>query len=264
MPSLKELGARVASAFEQQAQVQHRASLFVKIALITVGAAVSAVGLAIDLAKANGEWSFWTISGIAGAVLVAIGAVYVLITERDVSEALDAAREAIEKAREFEQEKNDFEGNIDWLSREVRRGLELYNSMTVMRSFIEQSLGLPDASVGGIMQNCLNGAQSSLHVAFDFTVGDTWTICIYEAQNDQESGKVVLRCVAHDRTIQCRLEEARTWEEGQGVAGLAYSRAKPIIVADMCAPELGNIFVTPNALNYDVERYRSMAAGRSW
>jgi hypothetical protein len=261
MPTLKQLADRVAIGFKKQAQAQHRASLFVKIALITLGAAVSAVGLAVDLARANGEWTFWTISGIAGAALVAIGGVFVLITERDISETLDAAREAIEKAREFEEEKNDFEGNINWLSNEVRRGLELYNSMDVMRGFIEQSLDVPGASVASIMQNCLNGAQSSLHVAFDFAVGDTWTICIYEAQTSAESGKVILRCVAHDRTIQCRLEEARVWQEGNGVVGVAYSNAREIIIPDMYAPELGTTFdLKENARAHDRARYHSMVA----
>ena len=261
MPTLRELAGKVANGFKKQAAAQHRASLFVKIALITFGAAASAVGLAVDLATANGEWSFWTMGGIAGALLVAIGGIYVLITERDVSEALDTAREAVEKAREFEQEKNDFEANIDWLNREVRRGLELYNLMLVMRSFIEKSLGLPDISVGSIMHNCLIGAQSSLHVALDFAVGDTWTICVYEAQNDKESGKVVLRCVAQDRSIHCSIDEARVWQEGNGVVGVAYSNARQIIVPDMYAPELGTTFsLTENSRAHDRERYHSMAA----
>lgn len=261
MSTLKELAAKVGYGFKQQSKAQHRASLFVKIALITFGAAASAVGLSVDLATANGEWSFWTMSGIAGAVLVAIGGVFVLITERDVSETLDAAREAMEKAREFQTEKNDFENNINWLNHEVRRGLELYNSMDVMRGFIEQSLGLPDTSVASIMQNCLTGAQSSLRVAFDFSIGDTWTICVYEAQNDRESGKVVLRCVAHDRSIQCDLDKARVWQEGNGVVGVAYSNAREIIVPDMSAPELGTTFdLRENSRDHDPERYRSMAA----
>ncbi len=133
MPTLKELADLVGMQFKRQANAQHRASLFVKIVLITLGAAAAATGLAVDLAAANGEWSFWTVGGIAGTALVAIGGVYVLITERDVSETLNVAREAVEKAREFEQEKIEFEANTNWLSNEVRRGLELYNSMDVMR-----------------------------------------------------------------------------------------------------------------------------------
>lgn len=261
MPTLKELAGRIGSQFKKQASAQHRASLFVKVALITLGAAAAATGLAVDLATANGEWSFWTIGGIAGTVLVAIGGVYVLITERDVSETLDAAREAVEKAREFEEEKNEFETNINLLNKEVRRGLELYNSIDVMRGFIEQSLGLPHVSVAGIIQNFLIGAQSSLHVAFNFEVGETWTVCIYEAQSDRESGKVILRCVAHDRTFQCELTEARIWQEGNGVVGVAYSKANEIVIPDMYAPELGTTFdLGKNARNHDRQRYHSMIA----
>jgi hypothetical protein len=261
MPTLKELADRVALRFKGQARAQHRASLFVKITLITLGAAAAATGLAVDLATANGEWSFWTVGGIAGTVLVAIGGVYVLITERDVSETLDDAREALEKAREFDEEKNVFEANIDWLNNEVRRGLELYNSMDVMRGFIEQSLDLPHVSVAGIVQNFLIGAQSSLHVALDFEIGDTWTICVYEARRDQESGKVKLHCVAHDRTIQCEINEARIWQEGNGVAGVAYSTGSEIIVPDIYAPELGTTFaLKENFRDHDKERYHSMIA----
>jgi hypothetical protein len=229
MPTLKELADQIATRFKERSITQYRASLFVKLALITCGAATAAIALSFDLAKVNGEISSWTIAGIAGTALVAIGSIYVYLTERDVSETLDNAREAIEQARLFEQEKNDFEANIAWLGNEVTRGLELYNSMDVMRGAIEQSLDLPDASVAGIMNTCLIAAKNSLHVAFDFEIGDTWTICIYEAQLDQESGKIILRCIAHDRSIQCELAEARTWQEGIGVAGVAYAKANEII-----------------------------------
>lgn len=261
MPTLKEIASEVAARFKERSRAQTRATLFVKVALITIPAAFVVIAQSLDLTRATHEVSIWTIISIVAASLVLLGGLFVLWTENDPTKTLDTAREALEAAREFEQEKADFEGNITWLSKEVTRGLELYNSMDVMRGAIEQSLDLGGASAAGIMQTCLVAARKSLHVAFDFQIGDMWTICIYEANRDTNAGRVLLHCVAHDRTIQCSLTEARVWQEGIGVVGVAYSRANEIILPDMFAPELGTAFdLGEKARPYDRERYRSMAA----
>jgi hypothetical protein len=261
MPTLKEIANRIGNRFKQRSRLQSRASMFVKLGLITVGAAVATITQSIDLAKANHELSGVTIAGIAATALVAIGGFFVYLTEQDISETLEDARHALEQARQFEQEKTDFEANTAWLSNEVTRGLELYNSMDVMRGAIEQSLDLPDVSVTGIVHTCLTAAKNSLLVAFDFSIGDTWTICIYMAKRDKESGKVVLHCVAHDRSIQCDLADARVWQEGIGAVGIAFSTGNEIVIPDMTAPELGTTFnLKGNSRDHDRQRYRSMIA----
>jgi hypothetical protein len=235
--------------------------LFVKVVLITIPAAIAGIAQSFDLARANHEVSSWTITGIGAALVTLLGAVFILWTESDSSEALEKAREALEAARAYEQERNDFETNIARLSKEVTRGLELYNITDVMRGAIEQSLDLPNASVAGILQTFLTATRDSLVAAFGHEPGDTWTTCIYEARQDPESGKVTLYCIAHERTVQCPLSEARAWQEGNGVVGLAYSRATMIAIPDMLDPALGSAFdLKDKARSYDHQRYRSMVA----
>ncbi len=261
MPTLKEIAGEVTARFKERSSAQTRATLFVKLVLITIPAFLVIFAQSLDLTRATHEISVWTIISMVAAFLMLLGALFVLWTENDPTETLDTARKALEAAREFEQEKAEFERNITRLSKEVTRGLEIYNSMDVMRGVIEQSLDLGADSAARIMQNCLKAAGKSLHVACDFQIGDTWTICIYEANRDTDSGKVLLRCIAHDRTIQCSLAEARVWQEGTGVVGVAYSKANEVIIPDMFAPELGSAFeLGDKARSYDRERYRSMAA----
>lgn len=261
MSALKEIAERIGSHFQQRSKNQKRASLFVKLAMITIGAAVAAIAEAIELARTNHEVSSWTIAGIAASGLVALGGVFVYLTEQDVSETLEDARAALEAARAFEQEKSEFEMNMAWLSNEVTRGLELYNSIDVMRGAIEQSLDLPNPSIANIIHTGLTAARNSLLVALGFDIKDTWTIGIYEACRDAESGKIVLRCIAQDRTVPCNIADARVWPEGIGVAGIAYSTASEKIIPDMSDPALGTAFqLKGNARDYDRQRYRSIVA----
>jgi hypothetical protein len=147
------------------------------------------------------------------------------------------------------------------LAKEVDRGLELYNSMDVMRNAIEQSLAVPGIEANTIIANCLEAASNSLLVAFDFDIQDTWTIAVFMAEQPSESDKVILRCVAHSRKINCDIKKARTWEAGVGIGGIAYSTGNENIIPDMSAPELGTVFnLGTHARDYDAERYRSIAA----
>ena len=130
-----------------------------------------------------------------------------------------------------------------------------------MRGAIEQSSDLADASIASIMTTGLTAARQSLLVALDFDHQDVWTICIYEASTDPESGKVALCCIAHDRTVPCKLSEARVWQGGDGVVGIAYSTAMEKIIPDMSTPGLGTAYTSvSNARSSDQERYLSFAA----
>jgi hypothetical protein len=143
----------------------------------------------------------------------------------------------------------------------VIRGLDLYNSMDVMRGAIEQSLDLANLPVTSIIQTCLSAASNSLLGAFDFSISDIWTICVFMAQLDQGAGKVVLRCIAHLRKIPCELNVARSWPEGVGVAGIAYSMNHEIIIKDMSSPDALAMFdLQILSRDYDQTRYASMVA----
>jgi hypothetical protein len=261
MATLKELADRVGALAAASARDESRASFFVKCALLISGAALSAIAQGVELAHSNGEFSVWTILGFVGAACVALGSIYLVLKESDTSQTLETARQVVEEARQFERQIQEFEDAEASLSKQVRRGLELYNSMDVMRGAIEQSLGLPDLTSSKIIQTCLDVAINSLLVAFDFATEDTWTIAVFEAHKASESDKATLRCVAMSRKILCDISAARKWDEGVGVAGVAYSSGNEIVISDMSAPELDTVFkLKANARTYDVERYRSMVA----
>jgi hypothetical protein len=217
MVTLRDWADRIGVLTEENARRQFRASIFVKLILVIGGATAAAVAQCVELARSNGEYSIWTIIGIAAAVIVAIGGGFLALTELDVSKALEAARQSIEEARESERQRQEFEADQARLSKEVSRGLELYNSMDVMRGAVEQSLGLPDVTAAKIIQTCLAAACNSLLVAFDFAMEDTWTIAVFRAHKAKESDKAVLRCIAMTRKIPCDITAAREWAEGVGV-----------------------------------------------
>ncbi|HWM48666.1 MAG TPA: hypothetical protein VNR11_17315 [Xanthobacteraceae bacterium] len=244
------LKAALIAAFEGYSRALYRASKFAKIALVIGGAAIATIALAIDIAHANDEISGWTIAGLAGAFMVAVGSIFDAIRETDAASALSIAARAIDELNDHEE----FDGA-------VTRGLDLYNSMDVMRGAIEQSLDLPDVAATSIVQTCLSAASNSLLGAFDFGIKDIWTVCVFMAQTEADSGKMILRCVAHLRKIPCELSEAREWPQGVGVAGIAYSMNHEIIIKDMSSPDAVAMFnLGTMARDYDKERYASMVA----
>jgi hypothetical protein len=261
MTRFREWASQIGALSEKHAATQFRASLFVKLALVTGGATMAAVAHSVELAHANEAMSVWTIAGLAGAAIVMVGGIYVVLTETDASKAIETARKAIEDVRELEDQMIDFQNARALLNGEIARGLQLYNSMDVMRGCIEQSLDLPDASPPNIIQTCLSAASTSLQIALNFSIKDTWTICVFAAHKLDESDKTVLKCIAQVRKIECSIAEARVWPEGVGVAGVAYSTGNEIIIPDMAALELGTVFnLKTNTRDYDADRYRSMVA----
>lgn len=261
MDTLRKLKDDLWSHFQDYSRSIFRASRFVKVVLIIGGATLASVALTIDIAHANHEISPWTIAGLAAAALVAVGGIFDTLRETDASKALVAGHHAVEVARQREKELEEMIEDHGRFDTAVVRGLELYNSMDVMRGAIEQSLSLPDTSVSSIIQTCLSAAGDSLLVAFGFDIKDIWTICVFMAQPDSESGKVSLRCVAHMRKIPCDISQARSWPEGVGVAGIAYSTNHEIIIQDMSSPEVSAVFdLGAQARSYDKDRYASMVA----
>jgi hypothetical protein len=252
---------RLGGLFAENSRRQARASFFVKIVLLAGGAAIAGAAQGVELAHSAGGFSGWTLIGFAGIALVAIGSVFVVIVEADPTAALEEARQALEEARFREEEINRFNTDTARLKKEIRRGLELYNSMFVMRTSIQQFLDVGNLGSSEIIQTCLAAATNSLLVAFDFAADDTWTICVFAPRQPSESGNAILKCVAQARKINCDIEQAREWPAGVGVAGICYSTGNEIIIPDMAAPELGSTFTLgTNARSYDAERYRSMVA----
>lgn len=179
MKRLDRISNRVKLAFRAQGQKHFNASMFVKVGLVIGGATIAALCQCVELAHANDEFSVWTIGGIAGAVIVAIGGAFVAMTETDTYTALETARDAVEEARARDRAIERLDAERLFYDRELNRALELYNAMDVMRGSIEQSLDVPNVASARIIDTCLKAALNSLLIALRISVEHTWTICVY-------------------------------------------------------------------------------------
>jgi hypothetical protein len=255
MYSLPELVEQIGLLFKSRSRAFYLTSVFVKSVLIGGGGAIATIALAIDLATANHAISAWTIAGIAGAFLVFLGAIFMGIADQDASEALEKAREALSLARDYNEEIAEFRRAQE----NIRRVTELYLAVDLMRGVISRAV--PQIDSIKVIELCLQAAKRSLLIAFGFALEEHWTIGIYIAEKDNESGKDQLRLVAHERSIQCDITQGRKWPVGVGVAGVAYAKAAEVIVPDLLDPALGSAFnLAERRKPGDEERYRSIAA----
>jgi hypothetical protein len=252
MSTLRELADRIGELSTERARLHFRASLVVKI-LITFGAIVAAIAQSFDLAHAVGATSTWTMVGIAAAVLVSLGGLFLAATEQDASTALETAREAVARARDYSDQIERFQR----VQSDVRRVTELYAATDAMRGAI--SLSVPNFETVRVIESCLQVAKRSLLIAFGFALEEHWTIGIYAAEKDA-SGKNQLRLIAHERSIPCEIKDGRAWPEGVGVAGIAFAKSAEVIVPDLLDPAVGSTFdLGPLQKEGDNIRYRSIA-----
>jgi hypothetical protein len=102
--------------------------------------------------------------------------------------------------------------------------------------------------------------KADLRVSMGFDLTDFWTICVYRAERLE--GELVLRLVAHDRSQDCDLADARTWKLGVGAAGIAFAKRDEVVVPDLEDDSVGTAFRLPVASRKvdDNLRYRSMFA----
>jgi hypothetical protein len=255
--NLSELSRSITGEIGKQAGRFGRASLFVKVVFIAIFSAVAGIAQFVQFPPTGPEP--WQIVGIFASMIVAIGGVFVLITEQDATKQLSLAHKALEAARDAEARYE----IIDDLESDIVRLIELFQSMSVMRSAIERlaSAGISDEN--DIAAKILKASERSLAIAMDFAQSDQWTIGIYRAVPcTAEENRAWLECIAHKRAIECNPSEARRWKEGTGIMGVSYANGDEIIVPDLQADGMSAVFGTsanePRA--YDNERYRSMVA----
>jgi GAF domain-containing protein len=250
----REIKERVSELFEKRAKRFKRASFFVKIFLIASGAAVAGIAQFADVAP-DQEFSVAKIVGIAASLIAFVGAIFDLITNEDASEELIAARLAADEVSEIRE----FLGQSEIYEEIIEQQLSLYQSVISMRGAIERGAVSRESSEI-VIKTMLTLSSRSLPVALAFSQADCWTVCVYQAEPRADGGRDVLRCIAHTRAIPCEISQARVWEEGVGVSGIAYATRQEIIVPDMRAAGLGSVFnVASDTRDYDSDRYRSMA-----
>jgi GAF domain-containing protein len=255
MASLEELADQIGAHFKARSRTHFRATLFVKLILLVGGATIAGISLAVEVADSVGKISGWTIAEIAALALVALGSVFVALTEKDASEALEVARDAVSQAQRYNEEIDKFQR----VQGDIRRVSELYVAMNAMREVVSRAL--PQIDTIQIIALCLQVARRSLLIAFGFQLEEHWTMGVYVAETDLASGKDHLRLVAHERSIPCDLAQGRTWPIGVGVGGVAYAKSSEVIIPDLLDPALGSAFALGDFKKPDDdERYRSLAA----
>jgi hypothetical protein len=253
--ALDRVSEIVSELFEKRARRFKLASRIVKVLLV---AFASAVVSAMQFAQVQKGQSLSTtqIIGLVASVVVLVGALFVLMTEEDASEELSAARKATEEARAANEAMEFFAAYEDTLD----RTLALYQSISEMRRIIERAVVEKQALIPTLTA-MMEVTERSLPIALGFKQSNQWTVCVYRAQHNVASGRDELRCVAHSRAIRCGLGEARSWPEGVGASGIAYSHRREIIIPNMGAPGLAAVFdLGEYAKSYDQDRYRSLAA----
>jgi hypothetical protein len=257
MSNLDGLREQIAAQLKDRSRNFFQATLFVKFIFIVVGTLV--VGVAQFFQGSSSQ--LWQTIGILGTVVVALGGVFMLLTDRDASAALESARKALDAAKAHETEQQLSQQFEAEMAGEIERAVQLYTAMVVMRGAIERTI---TATVGDEIETVsglLVYSRRPLLLALGFDMDDHWTICIYKAAEDVVTKKTQLHCIAHERSIPCDVGEARSWPECVGVGGLSYGQRREIIVPDMTAPELGNLFDLGSLTrSYNLERYRSIVA----
>lgn len=247
------ISERVSSLFEERARRFKRASLFVKSMFVAAGSAVMGVTQFLQVGPEE-TLTATQVVGIAASVVVFAGAVFVLFTEDDASEELATARRASEELREAQDAIEAYSLYDEIIDKQI----SLYQTLVVMRGVIERAVVTGD-TLPDVVQKLLQLTNRLLPVALGFAQADQWTICIYRAVPNH-AGRDKLVCAAHNRAIMCEIAEARDWEEGVGVSGIAYANRQEVIVPNMHAAGLGSVFnIAAGARDYDGDRYRSMA-----
>jgi hypothetical protein len=193
-------------------------------------------------------------AGIFATTLIFLAALFLLSVDHDATEALGAAKEAVDEAGELIQALSAF----DQFAEAYNSASYLYVAMLQMGNALE-SMAQTNLSDDEIAATLLDVARRSLSIAMRFDYSDHTTICIYRADR-QTGARDILRLVAHSRTLECTLEEARSWPVGVGVAGIAYAKEDEVIIPDMSASDLGTVLDLGRSKPEDEDLYRSMVA----
>lgn len=253
---IKDLGAKVSTAFKDRAKKFHFASMLVKGLLVAGGAAFAGIAQFVSWPP-DQQPTTWQIIGIAATVIVFIGGLFVVFTESDASDELALSQEALQKAQAALRDAD----VIFEVESELERVIELYQAASILREMIENSTVAATGDDSKIAVDVIKLAGRSLAIAAGFQQNDRWTICIYKVVRDATTGEELAECVAHKRALDTDISTARSWPIGQGVAGLACLTKREQIIPDMHAPELQNL-LGAQALSRsgDNDRYKSMAA----
>ena len=238
--------------------------LFIKFILISGGALVAGLSsFFLDTDAKLLSLSTWETSqflGMTGTLAAFLGATYMALTEEDSGAVYDA-QEAIGKAHRLQIREADLYGHIEALADAAEQVRSLFMAYGTARNILERAAGNRVSDQTIILQVCLEAMQKDLLIAGGFDMSDTWTICVYQRIQNGD-GAEFLELIAHERSIKCKISDARLWPVGVGVGGMALAKDSEVIAPDILAPGAGSLFRLDGEFvkDRDRERYRSMMA----
>lgn len=248
---------------EVTARLGERGHLFGLFTLIAkVFAAVGGCVVAVASLFADHMWG--KAVGTSAGTIVFLSSVVLLLIERDgsivlahASAALDATLEEREKHRLSEDEHVEREKIYRG---ELARQSYFFAAMSTIQLYLSTLAGAPKRAPAESFQIMLTNAKRSLFLAMGFDMTDFYTICVHQAYWDPDQNKILLKCVAAIRAIDCPNSAARIWPEGKAAAGLAFADHRTVVLDDLSNPAYAAIMENTVKLPHDATRHRSVAA----
>ncbi len=195
--------------------------------------------------------------GICATVVVFLAALVAVISEKDSVREIELAQRAVGQAetlRERLEETARLWPNVD-------RMVALHQANSLFRDTLESACVAMVGDERQLLSGMTTLVERQLPAAAGFSYADQWTICLYKALPASGDCRFELHLVEHLRAIKCDKSTARIWQEGKGVAGVAFSNASEIMIEDLASDAARAVF-KPSGMerNYDDDRYRSMVA----
>ncbi len=258
---LAKLSDRLNTAYTRRSKTVWRSTRFIKIVLVLCGSFLAGA-FALFSDGFTWPWSVPQVGGLIGGLLAFAGGVYIMFTDEDTTETLDTARQAMEAARSFELEKREILELAYEYEDSIEQLVSLYTVVSVARGAIERAVLESHRDTESVIRTCLETTKRHLHIALEFGSNEIWTICIYKAVDNEGSGERELRLIAHNRSVDCEIDNARPWKPGVGAGGVAFAKNDEVVVPDLDDPAVGTVFRLEKALKKeeDGERYKSLFA----
>jgi hypothetical protein len=253
---LEELKASLSLASDSHVKTVGRASKAVKGVLILGGALVAGIAQFVTWPDGTPAAPAQVV-GIAATFIVALGGLYSWWTESDAADALRVAEKAVDGVRDAQSKLREFEPFFSAFDRMS----ETYSFCLTFRHALEQASVGVTGDIDDHLRTLLKQIERSLVIAAGFEQADRYTIVLYRAVPAAEAGKFDLKPIAHKRALECDLAVARTWPEGVGIAGIAYTNGREVIIPDLLAEGMQAVFgPRGQSKDSDSERYISMVA----
>ncbi len=258
---LLQLRSEVGSAFATKARRLALATRYTKIVLLSGGTLVAGA------AAAFGTGPLWPISivqicGLFGVLLAFIGGFYVAFVEDDSAHALEISRQSLDGATDLERQVREMYSELlEWESA-TNRLQSLYTAFSAARGAVEQGISTHVGDDVELVSACLKTMKTNLRVALGFSLTDYWTVSVYKTVVDEATNVTMLKCIAHDRALDCELKDARTWRIGIGVGGISLAKNDEVVVPDLADDKVGTAFRLEKAAmkEHDSKHYRSLFA----